>query len=663
MAILKVAIVGDASSASKAFDKTAKKSEALAKKFKSLEAPAIAAAGAMGLGAKKLIDYASQAEQAAGAVQAVFKSHTQDIEKFAKSAADKVGLPAAEVQEMSALLGSQLKNFGVPLDQLAGQTTDLIDIAADLSAQFGGTTSDAVAALSSLLRGERDPIEKYGIAINQAAIDAEKARLGLDKLTGAAAQNANLQATLSLLTKQAGDAQGAAAREYNTAASSAQRATANLKNQAAELGQKLLPAYTRIMNTATQVAKVIGEHPVIFERAALAVAALVGAVLAVNGAMRVYAATSAVIAGGKGIITGITATANMLGRVRDGYVSAAAASSVFSGTAGTIGGKLRVMTTALRTATIATGQWVVAQSKAAATAVATAAKATAAWVASAARTTAALVAQAAAFVAQKAVMLASAVATGVMTAAQWAMNVAMAANPVGIVIAAIVALIGLIVLLWNKCAWFRDGVKAIATAVGQAFQWIGQKVGEIASWVATAFKTHFDVVKTVVTTVITFVKTFIDAHILAIKTAVGWIGDAFKNAFTIAKNIAVAHINAIKNAIGFLIDKIKTAINWVKQLFNRQPPAWVKNIQNAFTFSAPEGAYPAGGPTGLTASASPTERTLSWLTAAANPASGSHVTFKPGAIRIDNADDPDKAAQKIVEKLDQYFARRGKTWR
>lgn len=60
--------------------------------------------------------------------------------------------------------------------------------------------------------------------------------------------------------------------------------------------------------------------------------------------------------------------------------------------------------------------------------------------------------------------------------AQWALNAAMAANPVGIVIAAITAVIAVFVLLWNNCEGFRNF-------------WIGlwdsimQKVQPIADWI------------------------------------------------------------------------------------------------------------------------------------------------------------------------------------
>lgn len=58
--------------------------------------------------------------------------------------------------------------------------------------------------------------------------------------------------------------------------------------------------------------------------------------------------------------------------------------------------------------------------------------------------------------AHKAAMVAGAVATGIVTAAQWAWNVALYANPIGLIILAIIALVAGIYLLWTNSAGFRD---------------------------------------------------------------------------------------------------------------------------------------------------------------------------------------------------------------
>src|SRR4029077_20579711 len=139
---------------------------------------------------KQAFDAASRTQQAMGAVDTVFGKSAGQIKRWAAGAADSVGLAKSEYGELAAVIGAQLKNLGVPMDQVAGKTNDLVKLGADLSATYGGTTAEAVEALSSVLKGETDPIEKYGISIKQATIAAEMAKEGTDKLTGAAAKQA-----------------------------------------------------------------------------------------------------------------------------------------------------------------------------------------------------------------------------------------------------------------------------------------------------------------------------------------------------------------------------------------------------------------------------------------------------------------------------------------
>lgn len=61
-----------------------------------------------------------------------------------------------------------------------------------------------------------------------------------------------------------------------------------------------------------------------------------------------------------------------------------------------------------------------------------------------------------AFVAYKAISLAIQVATAAWTAAQWLLNAAMYANPIGLIILLVVALVAVFVLLWMKSEGFRN---------------------------------------------------------------------------------------------------------------------------------------------------------------------------------------------------------------
>lgn len=194
----------------------------------------------------KAVKMAGDLEQSAGAIDTVFKGSSDQMKKFSDSAATDVGLTKNEFNELGTLIGTQLKNGGTAMDQLAPKTNNLIGLGADLSSMFGGTSKDAVAALSSALKGERDPIEKYGVSLNQAKIDAEAAALGFKKTGGALSTEANQAATLSLIMKQTSDAHGNFAKESNTLQGQQQRASATWANITTTIGGLFLPIITKV---------------------------------------------------------------------------------------------------------------------------------------------------------------------------------------------------------------------------------------------------------------------------------------------------------------------------------------------------------------------------------------------------------------------------------
>jgi hypothetical protein len=196
------------------------------------------------------IQLASNLEQSLGAVEAQFKDQADVIVDYSKTANTAVGLSRATYQQYAVVMGAQLKNLGIRQDAVSGQTIDLIELGADLAAQFGGPTSQAVEALSSLLRGERDPIERYGVSLKQADINARLAANGMAELTGEAEKQATIQATLELLWEQTADAQGTFAKEADTYAGKQQRLLAQLADAQTDFGNTLLPTAIDVLEFA-----------------------------------------------------------------------------------------------------------------------------------------------------------------------------------------------------------------------------------------------------------------------------------------------------------------------------------------------------------------------------------------------------------------------------
>lgn len=248
-------------------------------------------------GINRAKDAASGLQQAVGGTAAVFGEASAAVDDFAEGAAEAVGLSERSARELTSQLGASLKGYGFAVDEAAAKSIELTEIGADLAATFGGTTADAVAALSSALRGEFDPLERYGVALRQSAIDAEAVALGLVGAGEEVDAMSRAQAALTLITEQSADAQGQFAREADSAAGQAQIANAKVEDSAANLGEALLPIYAQLSETIGTVADIFAALPGPVQTGILAlvgVTAVAGPLTNVVGLYRAF--TPAVVA-------------------------------------------------------------------------------------------------------------------------------------------------------------------------------------------------------------------------------------------------------------------------------------------------------------------------------------------------------------------------------
>lgn len=145
------------------------------------------------------------------------------------------------------------------------------------------------------------------------------------------------------------------------------------------------------------------------------------------------------------------------------------------------------------------------------------------------------------------------VATAAWTAVQWLLNVALTANPIGIVIVAIAALIAIIVVLWKKNDGFR---KALIAA------WNAIKSATVSVWnaVKSAVVTAWNAIKSAISTSINAVKGAISKGLGAIKSA--WIAawNGIKGFLDTAWNKIKSAVSAAINGVASLMKGIRNKI-------------------------------------------------------------------------------------------------------
>lgn len=561
-AILSVRIISDAKKAVAGFKEATGGLDKLENGLKKVQPAATIAAGAVVALGKQALDSASDLQQSTGAVEAVFKSEADSVKQIAADAAGAVGLSKNQYQEFAAVMGSQLKNLGVDQSDLVGTTDKLISTGADLASMFGGTTSDAVQALSAAFRGEFDPIEKYGISIKKSDINSRLAADGLGDLEGEALKQAETQALLAMITEQSADSLGNFQRETDTAAGSAQIATAHWENAKAALGESLLPVATKVAEKMAEMARVIQQHPQLFTAIATAVVGVGGAVNGALFAIKAFQTASTVI---QAVSTAWTAAGTSMAAVRTsmmvGHVAAAtrAAGAWVASAARTAAAWVAAAARAVAQATVIAAQSVAAAARTTAAWVATTARMAAAWVAS----TAKIVAQLAI---QKGAMLAARGATLAMQGAQAALNLVMSANPIGLVVTAVAALAAGLYTAYQKSETFRNAVDAAGRIGKQAFDAIRSAVGGVIDWVVD------------------------------LASHAGGIGGVFDRAMGIAQDAVYWVIQPFRR----LLEIIQDVVAWIQEISFPSPPAWVSDLfGSVYTFAAAPavgGAMFTGGP-------------------------------------------------------------------
>lgn len=192
---------------------------------------------------------AADFEDALGATEQIFKEASEATKDWANKLPTYFGVAKQEALEYSNMMGSMLVNIGNLTEQEASkQSTKLIELAGDLTAMYGGTTQDAVRALTGALKGNTTMLDNYGMAANDALVKAKAYSMGLVEQGKELDLASKQAATLALIYEQSGAAQGQAAREADGASGSMRAFRTEVANLSTELGTVLLPIITPIIS-------------------------------------------------------------------------------------------------------------------------------------------------------------------------------------------------------------------------------------------------------------------------------------------------------------------------------------------------------------------------------------------------------------------------------
>ena len=183
-----------------------------------------------------MISAASNMQEALSKVNVVFGRGAKEVENFANSAAKNLGQSKQAVLDAAGVFGTFGKAAGLAGTDLAVFSNDFTTLATDLASFNNTSPEEAVQAIGAALRGEAEPLRRFGVLLNDATLKQEALTLGIYDGRGALTAQQKILAAQSAIYKQTNDAQGDFMRTSDGLANSTRTLSATFKDLQAKFG-------------------------------------------------------------------------------------------------------------------------------------------------------------------------------------------------------------------------------------------------------------------------------------------------------------------------------------------------------------------------------------------------------------------------------------------
>lgn len=254
----------------------------------------------------KAVAAASDVSESINKAATIYGKSSQTIIDASKNAATEVGLSQSAYLEGVSTLGQFGKAAGLSGDDLAKFGTDFATLSADLASFNNTSPEEALEAIGATLRGETEPIRKYGVMINDAALKQKAMELGIYDGNGALNQQQKTLAASKLIMEQTTDAQGDFTKTQGGLANSQRILKAQFTDFMATLGRGLLPIVEKVMGALNKMTKWAREHPGLIKAIIGVFAGFVAVILAANIVLKIQSTLTKIDTAVKLIHTAVT---------------------------------------------------------------------------------------------------------------------------------------------------------------------------------------------------------------------------------------------------------------------------------------------------------------------------------------------------------------------
>jgi hypothetical protein len=177
----------------------------------------------------------------------VFGRSSKAMQDWAKKTPAALAMPQKAILDTVAGFDLLLGNKGITGAQGQAWSKKLTGLSADLASFFNVDASTAAEALTAALKGEMDPIEQFGVTLDDATLKARAFEMGLYAGKGPLDANAKAQAAYAEILRQTGKAQGDLLRTQGSAANQVRQFETNIDALKTTAGKAFTPLLERYL--------------------------------------------------------------------------------------------------------------------------------------------------------------------------------------------------------------------------------------------------------------------------------------------------------------------------------------------------------------------------------------------------------------------------------
>ena len=258
---LTVNFVGRTKNLDKSFKRVAKGSELMSDKlmratrmagvgFTALAGVAVGTAMAL----KPMIDKAASMEESLSKNRVVFGESAKAVEAFAETSLHAFGVTERAALEATGVIGTLGSALGMTEADSASMATTLVGLAGDMSSFNDATVEETLTAIQAGLRGEAEPLRRFGVLLDAATLKAKALEKGIITSTkDALTPQAKALAAYEVILEQTNIQMGDFTRTADSATNQSKLLAGEWDKIQTEIGTALLPAFTSIVTHLNEV--------------------------------------------------------------------------------------------------------------------------------------------------------------------------------------------------------------------------------------------------------------------------------------------------------------------------------------------------------------------------------------------------------------------------